>query len=164
MAEQTQLQEREPIPILEAVNFTVDGETYRYERTLLTSEMIEMGIEVLEFKKMQLEKYPESFNEVTRSRGAEWRLIIASHIIRRVDKEKVLKFDLGTVPKAEAFVKQLPNDQWLRMLECIEDFFYSIERRSDYLTVSSRKRRLSATSMLSAVMTVQANKQSKVTQ
>lgn len=133
---------------LDAVEFTSGSKKYKYDRTLITVEQAELACEMLEFKRQQQQKGAESFSEVTRSRGAEWRMIIASYLLREIDEKGVRDFDLGLVSRTEAFVKALPITERARLLECIDDFFSSIGMRQAYSETLSSKRNLTLIDLL----------------
>jgi len=137
---------------LKVERFTDGAKIYVYDYNLITIEQAELANEVILFKLEQADREPSSFNEVIRSRGAEWRTICASYLLREEKKGNILPFNLGVVEQTEQFAKNLTMADYERLKRCIESFFTSIGKQSLLLALHRRERAVNINKLLSKVM------------
>lgn len=133
--------------------FTNNGKIYRYDFNLLTIEQAELAREVGEFKYNQLQSEPESFRQVIKSRGAEWLSIVASYLLREVKNGEVQPFNKDKAEsEVEAFVKNLPINEYNKLKECVEDFFCNIERKPLILAIWQGEKKKSGIEILLPIL------------
>ncbi len=106
------------------------GETYRYDFERLSTAQGEFAEEVMEWKREQLQKGASTFNEITRSGGAEWLSAVASYLLVPVQNGVAQNFDEGRVYETQVFVKGLPIKEYQRLKGCVTDFFTATGKQS----------------------------------
>lgn len=123
-----ELENYEPIQRQE---FEHNGKKYIYDFDQIRVEQGEPVIELGKFRSHQDKRVPESFDEIIRSRGAEWMIIAASYLLLEVKDDKVLPFDKQKMERETIqFVRQLPMRERSKLISCIKDFFINTGEQS----------------------------------
>lgn len=110
---------------IEPIIFENNGKTFKYDSDKLTIEQVILATEVAEFRRNQMQAPAGTFQELLRSGGVDWLMLIASYLLREIDGKGELK-DFNR-DKAEIdvlnFVKNLPRAEFEKLEACINDFF-----------------------------------------
>lgn len=129
------------------------GETYRYDYDRLSTDQCEFAEEVMEWKREQLQKGASTFNEITRSGGAEWLSTVASYLLVPVQNGIAQKFDEGRVYETQRFVKALPAKEYQRLKGCVTDFFTAMGKQSAISQLLQNRNGVNAKDILFQLMT-----------
>lgn len=123
-----ELENYEPIQRQEFEN---NGKKYIYDFDLLVAEQGEPVIELGKFRSHQDKRVPESFDEIIRSRGAEWAFIALSYLLLEVKNDIIIPFD-EQKRKQETlqFARQIPMTERSKYMMCIKDFFINTGEQS----------------------------------
>ena len=136
------------------VDFTYGGKTYRYDSHLLTIEQAELAKEVGDWKLNQTETPVDNFKTILKSRGGQWLQICMSFLVVEVVNNTVIPYSLEKVEtEVEPFIKSLPKDEfYVKIQECVEDFFTSIGRGQIVSQILQGKREKNVNEMLLPIM------------
>jgi hypothetical protein len=147
--------------LTEPLEFVQGEQKYKYSFEEVTIEPAELCREIAEFKSNQLQNQDGNINDLLRSKGAEWQLMIASYLVRKVDSnEQLVPFNRA---KAETdslkFINSLPASELSKINKMVSDFFYNIGQGSILSIVLPSEKDRKQTRMLKHLATMMTGNQ-----
>lgn len=137
-----------------------NGRIFVYDFSLLNAEQAELAREAGEFKFNQSQIEPENFQQVLRSKGADYLFIICSFIFIEKVNDKLIEFDRDTaVHSTELLLKKLPASYIKDLREAVTDFFTSTGQEKMILSIlQSVKKRSVIETLLPIILQNQMQK------
>ena len=133
--------------------FTLGNKTYVYDFNLLSVEQAELAREAGEFKLHQQQSMPDSFRQVTKSRGTDFLSIIMGYLLREKVGTEVFAFNRDKAElEVELFVKNLPVNELENLRACVQDFFTGISSTETGNKLLMKDRKPNGTEMLSTML------------
>jgi len=148
--------------ITEPLEFENNGITYIYDYNRLCIEAAELAREAGEFRNNMLAAHPDKFDDVLKSKGAEWLSMIARYLLLESKDGNVSDFNKDHAESiTDKFVKLLPLKERTKLMEAVNDFFTNIGMTGISLVANINNQNSDLMRTLLPIMLETLTKQSK---
>lgn len=106
--------------------FEQNGHIFKYDFAEISILQTSLGREVSEFKATQKSTQPSSFEQVLKSRGAEWLPILGSYILNEYKDGVKVPFSLDRAKTNEEIIGTFTGKAYTDLEVCAKHFFRSL--------------------------------------